>query len=115
MNDDLKKIFVQLREVQRDLLKLRLTLLQEKRQLPSKIKTQQAVLSRAPRSENRKLILKFIRGVSEARTKDVVDEFNILSERTVKRNLHELVVEGFLRKQVKDRGVFYIPVEGIRA
>ena len=56
---------------------------------------------------NKEKILKFIKQFPDVRTKDIIDEFNGLSERTVKRNLKELMEEGFLRKRMEDRAVFY--------
>ncbi|PIR42126.1 MAG: hypothetical protein COV30_00015 [Candidatus Yanofskybacteria bacterium CG10_big_fil_rev_8_21_14_0_10_37_15] len=59
-------------------------------------------------SENKEKILNYIKSSPDSRTKDIVYEFNsVLSERTVKRNLKELVSEGFVKKSSKDRAVFY--------
>ncbi len=61
-------------------------------------------------SSNKERIFNFIKHSPNSRTKEIVEEFSILSERTVKRNLKELTEEGFLRKLSKDNGVYYSTV-----
>ena len=58
-------------------------------------------------SSNKEKIFNFIKYSPNSRTKEIVEEFNILSERTVKRNLKELTTEGLIRKWAKDKGVYY--------
>lgn len=58
-------------------------------------------------SSNKERIFNFIKRSPNSRTKEIIEEFSILSERTVKRNLKELTEEGFLRKWSKDKGVYY--------
>jgi len=58
-------------------------------------------------SSNKERIFNFIKHSPNSRTKEIIEEFNILSERTVKRNLKELTTEGLVRKWAKDKGVYY--------
>ncbi len=58
-------------------------------------------------SSNKERIFDFIKRSPNSRTKEIIGEFNILSERTVKRNLKELTTEGLIRKWSKDNGVYY--------
>ena len=58
-------------------------------------------------SSNKERIFDFIKHSPNSRTKEIIEEFNILSERTVKRNLKELTSEGLVRKFAKDKGVYY--------
>jgi hypothetical protein len=58
-------------------------------------------------SSNKEKIFNFIKHSPNSRTKEIIEEFNILSERTVKRNLKELTTEGLVRKFAKDKGVYY--------
>lgn len=58
-------------------------------------------------ASNKERIFNFIKYSPNSRTKEIIEEFNILSERTVKRNLKELTTEGLIRKLTKDKGVYY--------
>ncbi|MBI2068824.1 MAG: hypothetical protein HYT67_01835 [Candidatus Yanofskybacteria bacterium] len=58
-------------------------------------------------SGNKEKILNYIKRSPDSRTKDIIYEFSILSERTVKRNLKELVSEGLVKKSSKDNAVYY--------
>lgn len=58
-------------------------------------------------SSNKERIFGFIKRSPNSRTKEIINEFSILSERTVKRNLKELATEGLVRKFAKDKGVYY--------
>jgi predicted transcriptional regulator len=58
-------------------------------------------------SSNKNKIFNFIKRSPNSRTKEIIEEFNILSERTVKRNLKELTTEGLIRKLAKDNRVYY--------
>ena len=61
-------------------------------------------------SENKQKILTFLKQ-APARAKDVVDEFNVLSSRTVKRSLSELISAGLVTRRNKERGVIYTAAE----
>lgn len=56
---------------------------------------------------NKEKIFSYIKRSPNSRTKDIIYEFSILSERTVKRNLQELVSEGLVKKSSKDKAVYY--------
>ena len=56
---------------------------------------------------NKERIFNFIQKTQEVRTKDIMSEFNILSSRTVKRNLKELTDQGFVKKIVEAGAVYY--------
>ncbi len=59
------------------------------------------------RSGNKEKIFNYIKRSPNSRTKDIVYEFSILSERTVKRNLKELVDNGLLKRVSKNKAVYY--------
>ncbi len=61
-------------------------------------------------SKTQEKILDFVRRLPDRRTKDVVDEFSAISQRTVKRVLKELSEEGKIYKK-KDRGAVYYSVD----
>ena len=56
---------------------------------------------------NKERIFNFIQKTQEVRTKDIMSEFNVLSSRTVKRNLKELTDQGFVKKIVEAGAVYY--------
>ena len=58
-------------------------------------------------NSNKDRIFNFIKHSPNSRTKEIIGEFSILSERTVKRNLKELITEGLIRKLTKDSAVYY--------
>ena len=60
-------------------------------------------------SGNKEKILNYIKHSPDSRTKDIIYEFSVLSERTVKRNLKELVSGGLVKKSSKDKdkAVYY--------
>ena len=58
-------------------------------------------------SSSKERILNFIKKSPNSRTKEIIYEFSILSNRTVKRNLKELLDEGFIKKISKDNAVYY--------
>ena len=60
-------------------------------------------------SGNKEKILNYIKRSPDSRTKDIIYEFSVLSERTVKRNLKELVSGGLVKKSSKDKdkAVYY--------
>jgi hypothetical protein len=53
-------------------------------------------------------ILNYIKKRPEVRARDILFEFSSLSNRTVKRNLKELVDEGFLKKISEKGAVYYL-------
>ena len=61
----------------------------------------------APLSGNAEKIFSFVKSASRARAKDIIDEFSVLSERTVKRSLRELIRTGALKKFSEDRVRYY--------
>ncbi len=52
-------------------------------------------------------ILDFIKSYPNTRTKDIIQEFSALSDRTVKRNLTELIHTGVIQKRVDNKAVYY--------
>ena len=58
-------------------------------------------------NESKSKILEFIKNNPDIRTKDIIKEFNSLSDRTVKRNLTELIKEGIISKRTENKAVFY--------
>lgn len=61
-------------------------------------------------SVNKEKIIHFIKRFPRTRTKDIIEEFSVLSERTVKRNLKELLNDGFIKKTSKDNAVYYTTI-----
>lgn len=59
-------------------------------------------------SQTAEKIVNYVRHASRARTKEIIDEFSALSERTVKRSLKELTQKGILKKIMKDRAMYYL-------
>ena len=58
-------------------------------------------------SSTKERIFSFIKRSPNSRTKEIIEEFSMLSDRTVKRNLKELTTEGMIRKLAKDNRVYY--------
>jgi len=58
-------------------------------------------------NQSKKKILEFIRSYPNIRTKDIITEFNALSDRTVKRNLTDLLRTGLVKKRVDNKAVYY--------
>lgn len=56
---------------------------------------------------NQEGIFNFVKRFPNVRTKDVIEQFSAISQRTVKRNLKELVSSGFLHKRSENKAVFY--------
>ncbi|OGN06039.1 MAG: hypothetical protein A2669_00720 [Candidatus Yanofskybacteria bacterium RIFCSPHIGHO2_01_FULL_48_25b] len=56
---------------------------------------------------NKERIFNFVRQAPERRPKEIIDQFSVLSERTVKRNLKELIREGLITKKQENRAVYY--------
>ncbi len=62
-------------------------------------------------SKNKEAILNFIRRTQRARAKDIVDSFHGLSQRTVKRNLKELIMSGRVQKRSEHKAVYYFAID----
>lgn len=75
---------------------------------PAKIKKEIVLPERSALSSTAEKIVGFVRRTSSARTKDIIGEFSVLSERTVKRSLKELTRKGILKKTMKDRAMYYL-------
>lgn len=105
-----------------NLLRLKLELTRQRNNSPINIKpevrskndrTVQPVELRKKPEKNTKLnqskrkILDFIRSSPDIRTKDIIHEFNALSDRTVKRNLMELLQTGLVKKRIDNKAVYY--------
>jgi len=58
-------------------------------------------------SPTKERILEFIKQVPSVRTKQVIEEFNLISERTVKRSLKELTDQGFIQRKEDNKAVRY--------
>ena len=56
---------------------------------------------------NKEKILNFIKHSPHTRTKDIIHEFNAISDRTVKRNLCELLRVGLINKKIENKAVYY--------
>ena len=62
-------------------------------------------------ASSKKKILDFIKSFPNTRTKDIVYEFNALSDRTVKRNLTGLLRAGLVKKRIDNKAVYYYASE----
>lgn len=62
-------------------------------------------------ASSKKKILDFIKSYPNTRTKDIVYEFNALSDRTVKRNLTDLLRAGLVKKRIDNKAVYYYASE----
>jgi hypothetical protein len=62
-------------------------------------------------ASSKKKILDFIKSYPNTRTKDIVYEFNVLSDRTVKRNLTDLLRAGLVKKRIDNKAVYYYASE----
>jgi len=56
---------------------------------------------------NKEKILNFIKKSPNTRTKDIIHEFNALSDRTVKRNLGELLKVGLINRKIENKAAYY--------
>lgn len=74
-------------------------------------KPRQELLDQPHLSENQEKIFKFIRQSPNVRAKDIIDGFGLLSDRTVKRSLKELINSGLIKKKEENRAVYYFPTE----
>jgi len=55
----------------------------------------------------KKKILEYIKSFPNTRTKDIIFEFSALSDRTVKRNLIDLIRSGLIKKRIDNKAVYY--------
>lgn len=62
-------------------------------------------------TENKKKILEYIKSFPNTRTKEIIHEFNVLSNRTVKRNLTDLLRAGLVKKRIDNKAVYYYASE----
>ena len=62
---------------------------------------------RSKLTENKQRILDFIKSYPNIRTKDIIQEFNVISDRTVKRNLTDLLHSGLIKKRIDNKAVYY--------
>jgi len=69
---------------------------------PAKTKTQQPSLE-----GTKEKIFIFIKKFPRVRARDIVDEFSIFSQRTVKRSLKELARNGFIERFTENKAVYY--------
>ncbi len=58
-------------------------------------------------SSSQEKIVDFIKKSDKIRAKDIVEKFNFLSERTIKRTLKDLTELGVLKREEADRAVYY--------
>jgi len=58
-------------------------------------------------NSNKEKILDFIKKSPRVRTKEIIDRFSLISDRTVKRSLAELIRIGLVQKKLEDRAVYY--------
>lgn len=54
-----------------------------------------------------KKIVEFVKKSNQLRVKEIIDEFNIMSGRTIKRNLKELIDFGLISKKSEDKITYY--------
>ncbi|MBX4211183.1 MAG: hypothetical protein KW806_00060 [Candidatus Yanofskybacteria bacterium] len=52
-------------------------------------------------------IFTYIKKFPRVRSRDVIDEFSVFSERTVKRSLKELARNGFIERFIENKAVYY--------
>ncbi len=73
----------------------------------AKISFKNPVTPQIKLNQSQKKILEFIKSSPDIRTKDIISEFSVLSDRTVKRNLTDLLHSGFIKKRVDNKAVYY--------
>lgn len=79
----------------------------EAREKSDKISPKEPLRIDAKLNPNKEKILDFIKSYPRKRTKDIIFEFNALSDRTVKRNLMELLRAGLINKKVENKAAYY--------
>ena len=62
-------------------------------------------------NSSKQKILNFIKSYPNIRTRDIINEFNVLSDRTVKRNLTELLKTGIIKKRIDNKATHYSHVD----
>ncbi len=110
------------------LLRLKITIIQNKKEAPRVKKTlaKPTAVDNVPHvvsppkdrfpqrthkaNQVREEILNFVRRKERARTKEILGQFNALSPRTIKRSLKELVDQGLLEKQVQGNSTHYFAI-----
>ena len=75
--------------------------------VPSAPVVRKIVRGKGRLSETQEKILEFVRREPDCRTKDVVNQFSALSQRTIKRGLKELNEEGRIIKRSDGVAVYY--------
>ncbi len=84
----------------------------EQKVTPKNIEITRTVTKKTDRlASSKKKILDFIKSYPNTRTKDIVYEFNALSDRTVKRNLTDLLRAGLVKKRIDNKAVYYYASE----
>ena len=58
-------------------------------------------------NKSQQKIFEFIKSFPERRTKDIIYEFNVLSGRSVKRNLNDLLQAGLIKRRIENKAVYY--------
>lgn len=133
MFDDLKylsliKVSPLFLQVQKNLLEFKLELKGQGNKLPefksenvetkeqeqptSKKSITENIIKKNPKlNQSKKKILEFIKSSPNIRTKDIISEFNALSDRTVKRNLTDLLRTGLIKKRIDSKAVYYYASE----
>lgn len=103
-------------QLERDLLNMKFNFLRRVSNLTnseSKKETSGIVIKKTQNKEVIKLnsskqkILDFIKSYPEKRTKEIIYEFNAISDRTVKRSLNELLKAGLIKKRVDNKASHY--------
>ena len=75
--------------------------------ISKKIINKKSITKNSNLTESKKRILEYIKSYPNTRTKDIIYEFSALSDRTVKRNLTDLIKSGLVRKRVDNKAVYY--------
>ena len=71
------------------------------------VTSQKNIKQKLELNPSKEKILNFIKKSPNARPKDIIHEFNALSDRTVKRNLGELLRVGLINKKIENKAVYY--------
>lgn len=73
---------------------------------PVSVKKKNIIVKIRPDS-NKDKILNFIKKSPQIRAREILEEFNLVSGRTVKRNIKELLDAGLITKMSEDHAVYY--------
>ena len=79
----------------------------QEKETNKKFKIEKVVIKNINLNQSKKRIFDFIKAVPNTRTKDIISEFNALSDRTVKRNLTDLLHAGLIKKRIDNKAVYY--------